>query len=99
MRSTINHISSYFVANNPRELVSSTACTGTPAIPVPHQGESQTAGPYPDQDLSGTWLRQRDFLQQKRASWLLKYQSLHARISLVHQIAGKLVLCHVESVG
>ena len=24
---------------------------GTPAVAVPHQGESQTAGSYPDQDL------------------------------------------------
>ena len=39
------------MADNLRELVASTAGAGTPAVAVPHQGESQTAGSYPDQDL------------------------------------------------
>ena len=83
MRPTLNHISRDFVADNARQLVASAAVAGAPAVPVPHQGEAQTAGPHPDQDLGGTWLRQRYFLQYKRTSWLFKYQGSHELTSLI----------------
>jgi len=79
---TLDHISGYFVADNPRQLVTRTAFASAPAETVPHQGKSQTAGPNLDKDLVGTWLWPRRFLQDERTARFLQYQGPHACTSL-----------------
>jgi hypothetical protein len=72
IRPTLHHISAYFVADNPWQLVAHAAVARTPAVPVPHQRQSQPAGPHPHKGLGGAWLRPWDFFQKKRTTWFFQ---------------------------